>query len=743
MTPKLFAGTATQFDNEGIGRLVDATRCEVYEERNGAFELELDYPITGHLYGQIGRRSIIVAAPNPTADAQPFRVYRITRPINGVVTIYAQHISYDLSGIPVRPYTAPNIVAALDGLVSNAAVTNPFAFSTDKTTAGTFAVAQPESSRALLGGMQGSILDVYGGGEYVFDKFSVRLLAARGQDRGVVIRYGKNLTDLTQEESDESQYTGVYAYWYDEESGALVETSPRVLYAAGTYDYTKVRPLDLSGEFEDAPTAAQLKTRAQAYINSNNIAAPAMTLDVAFVALESLPEYKSANLREQISLCDTVTIIFEALGVSATAKIVATRYDALQDRYTELTIGDAKQTIAGTIAGQQMEITQSRRTVSTAMQRAIATATRLITGNSGGYVVLHSSTGGDTPDEILIMDTADINTATKVWRWNRAGLGYSSTGYNGPYGLAITQNGAIVADYITSGTLDASRATITNISANNITTGTLNGNNVTVTNLNASNIKSGTLQSADGRTTLALSGGKFKQTASDDEYTTEIYDATLKMYYGASVGTSGYTTWLESGLLMIPEIEVYGFGSSHKINPDSSSHGNPLVTIGALGTHGAVVVYSNTNTNSFGDFRYNKLEFRPTTTTATTVNAAFVAGSVSGAYSLVRGSSSSRRYKKAIKSLKDGAIDIIRQLRPVHYKARKGYGDPSAPDREYMGMIAEEVADVLPEAVIYEDGKPEALAYDRITVPLVKAVQELADKVDKLTARVVELEGKK
>lgn len=88
------------------------------------------------------------------------------------------------------------------------------------------------------------------------------------------------------------------------------------------------------------------------------------------------------------------------------------------------------------------------------MEIAIDNATSIITGNSGGYVILHSSTGQKEPDEILIMDTADIKTAQKVWRWNRNGLGYSSNGYNGPYSLAATSDGAIVADMITAGTFD-------------------------------------------------------------------------------------------------------------------------------------------------------------------------------------------------------------------------------------------------------------------------------------------------
>lgn len=160
-------------------------------------------------------------------------------------------------------------------------------------------------------------------------------------------------------------------------------------------------------------------------------------------------------------------------------------------------------------------------------QAAIDNATNQITGNKGGYVLLHSSTGGKEPDEILIMDTPDIATARKIWRWNKSGWGYSSTGYNGSYGLAATQDGAIVADRITTGTLNATLAKIININASNINTGALNASLMTtgtlnaalakIINIDASNIntgtinadliKAGTIQSVNGVTNIDLGTG--------------------------------------------------------------------------------------------------------------------------------------------------------------------------------------------------------------------------------------------
>lgn len=447
MTPKLFTSTSTSFLSNGVGLLSDAVSCVVTEERNGMFELVMEYPVTGIHYPNIELRSIIVADANRTLTAQPFRVYQIDKPINGVVVIYAQHISYDMTGIPVTAFTASNAAAAVAGLSSHSAITNPFTFTTDKTTSANFAVEVPSSCRSLLGGQEGSILDVYGG-EWGFDNYTATLYAHRGANRGVTIRYGKNLTDLTQEENCSSVYTGVLPFWYFEGSPSVVGN---IVYASGTYDFTRIMPLDLSDRFTDPPTIAQLTSAATSYIEANNIGVPHVSLTISFVDLTQTEEFKDLALLETVYLCDTVKVEFEKLGVSATAKVIRTDYNVLLNKYDEIEIGDARVNIADTIAEQALALENANSHLS----EAVFNATRLITGNLGGYVVLHSSTGGATPDEILIMDTDSISTATHVWRWNASGLGYSSTGYNGPYGLAMTIDGSIVADYITTGTLTA------------------------------------------------------------------------------------------------------------------------------------------------------------------------------------------------------------------------------------------------------------------------------------------------
>ena len=235
---RLFNQESTVFRSNGLGALPHAASCEVYEERNGEFELEMTYPITGKRYEELSLRRILVAKPNPFTDPQPFRIYHISKPINGLVTVSAQHISYDMSGYTVSPFEANSLSGALQQIKSKSVVTCPFTFWTDKTVNTPMKLSKPASMRSILGGTEGSILDVYGKGEYEFDGFEVKLHLNRGANRGVSIRYGKNLTDLTQDENCQSLYTGVYPFWYTEEDG-LVQLPERLVNASGTFDYTR------------------------------------------------------------------------------------------------------------------------------------------------------------------------------------------------------------------------------------------------------------------------------------------------------------------------------------------------------------------------------------------------------------------------------------------------------------------------------------------------------------------------
>lgn len=464
MKPILFPSTATEFNTHGLGVLTDAISCTVTEERNGAFELTMQYPDTGVHFDEITDRCIIYAIPSPYRAPQPFRIYRITRPMDGIIMVYAQHITYDLSGVPLNPFTAINAPDALSKLSLSAAVDSPFTFWTDKATVASFAVSTPSSTRSVLGGSSGSILDVYGG-EYEWDGFTVRLYGHRGYDNGVVISYGKNLTNIEQDRNISNVATGIYPYWTNAE-GALVTCDPKIVNAPGTYDFTRVVPVDFSNDFETQPTPAQLQARAEKYVEDNKIGIPKTSITASFVQLEQFPEYEDLALLEKCDLCDTVTIRYPQLGVEAKAEIVKIETDVLLERYNSVEIGDVRTNIADTIVGQQQEIKQ--KPSETYLREAVLALTETILGASGGAVRLLDTNSDGMPDTLYIADDPDPTKARKVWRFNHEGWGASKNGYNGPFSYGATLENGMVADFITAGTLNADLVNIVNLISDHV-----------------------------------------------------------------------------------------------------------------------------------------------------------------------------------------------------------------------------------------------------------------------------------
>lgn len=450
MIPILYATTATTFDHNGIGRLSECTYCAVTEERNGVFELEMELPTTAKYFNDITVESVIVAQPRPGASGQPFRVYQITKPINGVVTLYARHISYELNKIIAMPFTASTCAAAFATFASKAATPCPFTFWTDKVVTANFRLQTPEAMRAILGGMSGSFLDVFGAGEYEFDGYNVKLYQNRGTDRGVTIRYGKNLTALEDSTDTENVYTGIVPFYHTDL--ATVTLPERVLWGEhkNDYPYGMTKPLDLSSEFEQPPTVAQLRTAAQSYLNKSTGWQIKNNIKISFVNLADTEEYKNIAVLERVNLCDTVTVLHPGIGVEATAKVVKVVYDVLQERYTSLELGATRTNLSQAITETIMEDVPT----TSMMQEAIDHANKMITGGLGGYIVYNFNANGQ-PEELLIMNTPDKATATSVWRWNMGGLGHGSS-YDTPASdIALTADGKINASMITTGKLNA------------------------------------------------------------------------------------------------------------------------------------------------------------------------------------------------------------------------------------------------------------------------------------------------
>lgn len=447
---RLFDSTATAFTTNGLGILSDAISALVTQVINGEYELRIEYPITGIHATEIVSRSIITAKPDRMKDEQPFRVYRITKPLNGIFTIYARHIAYDMSGIVVNPFSADSLGLTLQAIKANASSACPFTLNTDKSVASPFTLAVPKSMWAMLGGSEGSVLDVYKG-EWEFDGYTAYLWNRRGSNRGVTIRYGKNMTGYEQDLDAGSVYTGIYPYW--SMNGTLVTLPEKIVTVDGTFDFEKILSCDFTESFQEAPTEDQLRARAERYIRDNEIGTPDISWSVEFVQLEQSLEYGDLALLERITLGDTVTIDFEKYNTLATARVVEAEFNVLLDRFESVTLGKVKSSLADTIVEQQRAIEEKPNvTLVEAIAESLADS---ILNAVGGAVRILDTNGDGYADELYIADNIDPAQAVKVWRFNYNGWAASQNGYNGPFSMGATLEDGLLAEFVTAAHLVA------------------------------------------------------------------------------------------------------------------------------------------------------------------------------------------------------------------------------------------------------------------------------------------------
>ena len=346
--PIFFDADDTTFTSHGIGPCAEATRCEVREELNGKYELTLEMPATARHFAEVGTRTIIYAKPNPYDDPQPFRIYRPVRNSNLTVSYDAQHISYDLEGYPVIPFTAQNAHQAVVYLNNNQVIAvQPFNFATDMTQAnvGTMKVDEPKDSRSLLGIGDGTLIGTYGG-TLQYDGFNVYLKEDRGEDRGYTIAYGKNIVDLEQEQNISEVFNSVFPFarWKDS-----VYTGNSVVMAPGTWSYYKVKAVDFSSDVASsavAPTAQMLANLAQSWLYINKPWEPRVSLKVTTVP----PGSEGLQSLQDLRLGDTVQVRFEKLAISVPSTVVAYTYDVLRQRYISIELGERPRSAAEAIA---------------------------------------------------------------------------------------------------------------------------------------------------------------------------------------------------------------------------------------------------------------------------------------------------------------------------------------------------------------------------------------------------------
>lgn len=465
MIPILYAASETDFTTNGIGLLTDAVSCTVTEERNGAYEATLVYPAKGHLAEYIAEDTIIKAKANDTDEPQLFRIYKSGKQIGSNTTWNAEHISYELTGNPVERFSISGVNAeqALNSLLAAAVFKHKYTAISDITTVNGTSIADVVSVRKALGGVEGSILDTWGG-EYHFNNYRIELLKARGADNGVTIEYGKNLTDAKQERNIANIVTAIFPYAKytpeGEESEVYVSLKEKTLVHAGAADYAYKRCeiVDFSSEWESGTiiTEDMLRAKAETYLEKISTE-PDINITLSYAQLKKTKDYKNIQVMESVALCDTVTVRIDKLQIEATAKIVKAKYDSLKERYDTMEIGGVRTNLTKQLTATQQEVTESIKKNQTRaeqikkqIEQTIVDVTAAITGNSGGYVVLYPE---KNPQEIYILDQPELSKAKNVWRWNLAGLGHSSTGVNGKFTTAITADGQIVANFITAGEL--------------------------------------------------------------------------------------------------------------------------------------------------------------------------------------------------------------------------------------------------------------------------------------------------
>ena len=338
MIPILYEKDETLFSTNGLGRLRDVIECRVTEERNGVYELEFTYPVNGQNYDKIQIGRIVAVEHDDSGDVQPFDIVSYERPIDGIVTFHCVHISYRQSHMTV---TGSNINSLADAFTAlgTAQPSNPFTYWTDKTSTGYVGAFDgvPKTVRSMLGGVEGSILDAYGG-EYEWDKFTVKLWSARGQYRDFAIRYGVNMVEYQDETDSSPCYSSIIPYWTD--GTTTIVGDKQTLSTLPPSGRDACVPMDVSEKFESQPTKAQVNSMGLSVLNSGQPYLPTQNITVSFVRLQDTPEYAQFSSLLRCGLCDTINVIFPDYNSSGNFKIVKTVWDVLAERYEEMELGD-------------------------------------------------------------------------------------------------------------------------------------------------------------------------------------------------------------------------------------------------------------------------------------------------------------------------------------------------------------------------------------------------------------------
>ena len=495
---------STDFVGNGYGLLPDAVSCKVTQTLAGRSELTMTYPQAGEQADRLLEDAVVVCKPDAATDPQPYRLYRSAKPLQGTVTWYGRHLAYDMSGIPVAPFTAQDAQEALAAIGTHAMIDCDFSFETDVTAAADLAVSEPVSAFSALGKAR----EVYGG-DVAYDWRTARLQAHRGSDRHAVIRYGKNLLTADRDRTTDGMYSGVVAWW----QGSDQTVTGPVVDVPGTFAVQRVLLVDVSQDFDAAPTQTQLQTAAADYIAAHELAIPQDGWKISFATLGQSAEYADLAMLEDVALGDTVTVVLP--GGQVQARVVETVWDVLLDRYDSITLGRPQESVAAVIAGQSAAIKQApTRAWTETIAKGLA---KIAMGAKGGAARLLDTDGDDTPDELYVADNKDPSLARKVARLNYEGLAFSTSGYSGPWTVGITIDGHIYAWMITAAQLVAGyiRSADGESFLLNLDTGAMSSKNGTITMTGHVAYVSSDYSAADETRASGIVVGRVVPTAAD------------------------------------------------------------------------------------------------------------------------------------------------------------------------------------------------------------------------------------
>ncbi|MBJ8093163.1 phage tail spike protein [Bacillus cereus] len=452
----LYKPDETDFTHNGIGILdKHIYGATVAEELNGLFAFTFSYPLFApHGIGIDGMS--IIKVPTPDGD-QLFRVVT-PKPSMGELTVQCYHIFYDLTENLIEDIfiQTTNGNGAMSRLSTGCQYKHPFTFYSDITTIASARIVRKNPVEAILDNGQDNSFTSRWGGELKRDNFDVKMLKNRGMDRGVVIQHKKDLLGYEGNVDWKSPITRIMPQGFD---GLFLPEkyvdSPNI----NKYPHPKIRVVEFKdikaaiGEHakdEDAVPLEEayrrLRQAAKDMFTIQKVDQPKATYKVEFQELSQTEEYKNYAVLQRVYMGDIVTTRHTEDNLDIQAKVISYKYDPIKKEYIEIILGNFKESfanMAGKVEQIQNEISNMPSSI---LDAAKENATNLINSGFGGHVRIY-------PDRILIMDTKSEMTAKKVWQWNLNGLGYSSTGVNGPYGTAITSDGRIVADFITAGTL--------------------------------------------------------------------------------------------------------------------------------------------------------------------------------------------------------------------------------------------------------------------------------------------------